>query len=72
MPWLSVNQTRLTGEIAVPTPLLALEVQRGGMPGQPGASVTVGFPRHSAATRSAQMSCSFATLTQFRSSRLAR
>ena len=41
MPWLRVNQTRLTAERAVPTPLLALEVQRGGMPGQPGASVTL-------------------------------
>ena len=41
MPWLSVNQTRLTGDSAVPTPLFALEVQRGDMPGQPGASVTL-------------------------------
>jgi hypothetical protein len=37
MPWLRVNQTRLGGLKEVPTPLLALEVQRGGMPGRPGA-----------------------------------
>ena len=37
MPWLSVNQTRLAKLNAVPTPLLALEVQRGVIPGQPGA-----------------------------------
>jgi hypothetical protein len=37
MPWLSVNQMRLAGFSAVPTPLLALDVHRGGMPGQPGA-----------------------------------
>jgi hypothetical protein len=37
MPWLSVNHTRLTAPSAVPTPLLALEVQRAGTPGQPGA-----------------------------------
>src|SRR5947207_3409913 len=37
MPWLSVNQTRLAAPSAVPTPLLALEVHRGAMPGQPGA-----------------------------------
>ena len=37
MPWLTVNQTRPLRPRAVPTPLLALEVQRGGMPGQPGA-----------------------------------
>jgi hypothetical protein len=36
MPWLSVNQTRLDGLSAVPTPDFALEVQRGGMPGFPG------------------------------------
>jgi len=35
-----LNHTRLTGDSAVPTPLFALEVQRGAMPGQPGASVT--------------------------------
>jgi hypothetical protein len=28
-----VNQTRLQGPIAVPTPLFALDVQRGSMPG---------------------------------------
>jgi hypothetical protein len=38
MPWLSVNQVRLIAVWAVPTPDLALEVQRGSMPGQPGAS----------------------------------
>src|SRR5438876_433821 len=36
-PWLSVNQTRLIGDRAVATALFALEVQRGGIPGQPGA-----------------------------------
>ena len=36
-----VNQTRLVSDNAVPTPLLALDVQRGGIPGRPGASVTV-------------------------------
>src|SRR5579864_4320452 len=36
MPWLRVNHTRLEGLSAVPTPFLALEVQRGGMPGHPG------------------------------------
>src|SRR5215471_6926632 len=37
MPWLIVNQTRLSALSAVPTPLLALEVHLGAMPGQPGA-----------------------------------
>jgi hypothetical protein len=37
MPWLTVNQTRLPELSAVPTPLFALEVQRAGTPGQPGA-----------------------------------
>jgi hypothetical protein len=37
MPWLSVNQTRLAGRSDVPSPVLALVVQRGGIPGQPGA-----------------------------------
>src|ERR1051326_5253084 len=37
MPWLTVNQTLLCWLRAVPAPVLALEVQRGGMPGQPGA-----------------------------------
>ncbi len=37
MPWLSVNHTRLCRLRAVPTPLLALEVQRAEIPGQPGA-----------------------------------
>jgi hypothetical protein len=39
MPWLSVNHTRLLRFSAVPTPLLALEVQRGEMPGHPGAAI---------------------------------
>jgi hypothetical protein len=40
-----VNQTRLVWLRAVPTPVLALEVQRGAMPGQPGAmgSVNIGY-----------------------------
>jgi hypothetical protein len=37
MPWLMVNQTLLCWFKAVPAPVLALEVQRGGMPGHPGA-----------------------------------
>jgi hypothetical protein len=37
IPWLSVNQTRLLSLRAVPTPVLALEVQRTGIPGPPGA-----------------------------------
>src|SRR5919198_6090588 len=37
MPWLSVNQTRLCRFSAVPTPDLALDVQRGSIPGHPGA-----------------------------------
>src|SRR5882724_13442124 len=41
MPWLMVNQTRLAGESAVPTPLLALDVQRAGIPGAPCATVGV-------------------------------
>jgi len=32
-----VNQTRLPASSAVPTPTFALEVQRAGMPGHPGA-----------------------------------
>lgn len=32
-----VNQTRLVAVSAVPTPDLALDVQRGSIPGQPGA-----------------------------------
>jgi hypothetical protein len=43
MPWLKVNQTRLSGERAVPTPLLALEVHRAELPGQPGASPSSGI-----------------------------
>ena len=38
MPWLMVNQTRLASDSAVPTPLFALDVQRAGIPGRPGAS----------------------------------
>src|SRR6266511_638209 len=37
MPCESVNQTRLCASTAVPTPLFALDVQRGGIPGCPGA-----------------------------------
>ena len=37
MPWLKVNQTRLDESMAVPIPLLALDVQRGGIPGAPKA-----------------------------------
>src|SRR5512135_357372 len=37
MPWLSVDQTWLAKLNAVPTPHLALEVQRGVIPGRPGA-----------------------------------
>src|ERR1700733_7608943 len=39
MPWLTVNQTWLSARAAVPTALLALEVQRGRMPGAPGGVV---------------------------------
>jgi hypothetical protein len=39
MPWLSVNQMRLAGDSAAPTPLLALDVQRAGIPGAPSARV---------------------------------
>jgi hypothetical protein len=35
MPWLMVNQTRLSARAAVPTALLALDVQRGGIPRGP-------------------------------------
>jgi len=38
MPWLNVNQTQLWRLRAVPMPLLALEVKRGAIPGQPGAN----------------------------------
>src|SRR5262249_36795422 len=41
MPWLSVNQTRLAAPRAVPRPFLALDVQRAGIPGQPGAKSTL-------------------------------
>jgi len=37
--WEIVNQTRLRPSNAVPTPLLALEVQCGSMPGPPGAGL---------------------------------
>ena len=46
MPWLSVNHTRLRAVSAVPTPLLALEVHRAGMPGQPGAGFWRGMTSH--------------------------
>src|SRR5665213_1004465 len=39
MPWLTVNQTRLSARAAVPTALLALDVQRGGIPRGPAKSV---------------------------------
>jgi len=39
IPWLIVNQTRLSARAAVPTALLALDVQRGGIPGDPGGAV---------------------------------
>src|SRR6185437_4321473 len=38
MPWLKVNHTRLCRLRAVPIPDLADEVQRGGIPGHPGAN----------------------------------
>jgi hypothetical protein len=41
MPWLRVNQTRLSRLTDVPIPLFALDVHRGAMPGQPGAKVRV-------------------------------
>jgi hypothetical protein len=37
MPWLSVNQIGEVFDSAVPTPFLALDVQRASMPGAPGA-----------------------------------
>ena len=37
MPWLVVNHTLLCWFKAVPAAVLALEVRRGGIPGQPGA-----------------------------------
>jgi len=39
MPWLMVNHTRLAGLRDVPTPLFALDVQRAGLPGHPGAYI---------------------------------
>jgi hypothetical protein len=39
MPWLMVNQMRLSARAAVPTALLALDVQRGGIPRGPAKSV---------------------------------
>ena len=44
MPWLTVNQTRLTGDSALPTPVFADDVQRASMPGHPGASATSAPP----------------------------
>src|ERR1700690_110672 len=38
MPWLRVNHTRLCWFSAVPTPVFALDVQRGSIPGHPGAN----------------------------------
>jgi hypothetical protein len=38
-----VNHTLLFRLSAVPTPLLALEVQRGEIPGQPGAKRSISF-----------------------------
>jgi hypothetical protein len=35
-----VNHTRLSRLTAVPRPLFALDVQRAGIPGQPGASTS--------------------------------
>ena len=37
MPWLSVYHTRLCGVSAVPMPDFTLDVQRGAIPGHPGA-----------------------------------
>ena len=45
MPWLRVNQTRLLGLREVPTPLLALEVHLGEMPGPSGALGNVAIVR---------------------------
>jgi hypothetical protein len=46
MPWLSVNHTRLSRLTAVPIPLFALDVQRAGEPGHPGANGSdCGAPR---------------------------
>jgi hypothetical protein len=36
-----VNQTWLSRLTAVPKPLFALDVQRAGIPGQPGANISV-------------------------------
>lgn len=38
MPWLIVNHTRLSRLTDVPIPLFALDVQRAGTPGHPGAN----------------------------------
>jgi hypothetical protein len=40
MPWLNVNQTRLSRLTDVPKPLFALDVHRAGIPGQPGANAS--------------------------------
>src|SRR5581483_3989771 len=42
MPWEIVNHTRLRPSNAVPTPLFALEVQRGSRPGPSGAGREIG------------------------------
>jgi hypothetical protein len=39
IPWLNVNQTLLLLLSAVPTPVLALDVHRAGIPGPPGAEL---------------------------------
>src|SRR6476469_141052 len=41
MPWLMVNQMWPAGESDGPTPRLALDVQRAGMPGAPGVTIGV-------------------------------
>src|SRR5437016_13485923 len=73
MPWLSVNHTRLCRLSAVPTPDLALEVQRGSIPGQPGAkrisgSLTGSCPRltvlYNSLTQVLQMVSTFASNVQ--------
>src|SRR5579884_1228432 len=57
MPWLMVNHTRLEWRSAVPSPDFALDVQRGGMPGHPGANFSTSsaivncFAQQIAATR---------------------
>src|SRR3954453_10855319 len=52
MPWLIGNQTRLSEPVEVPTPLVALDVQRAGPPGQPGASLALSSSMRSPLGRS--------------------